>query len=183
MVYRALFAAGVLICLPTLMWAAEPGPFDKGAWTLELDGAYMESTALGDVNYGAPSVGVGYYLFDNFAQIIQLATYQMNAEDDHEIAGGINFGLRYHLFRVDRLTFYADVYAGMFYASDEIPVGGTHFNFITRSGFGITYELRENLHLNLGGRFVHISNARIDGDDRNPSTNGVEGFLGVIWTF
>jgi hypothetical protein len=177
---RNLLIAIAALCLPALAIGAEPVSFDKGAWTLEMNGTYMHNTALGDVEYVAPSVGVGYYLIDNLAHTFELTGYHVNTENDNALAASFNLGLRYHLFRWDRMSLYADLSAGVFYASNEVPDGGTHFNFITRSGWGITYELRENMHLTLGGRFLHISNARIHGSDRNPSTNGVEGYIGLI---
>ena len=48
---------------------------------------------------------------------------------------------------------------------------------------GTTYPLKDNLHLLTGVRYFHLSNARIEGNSRNPSINGVEGFLGLMWTF
>ena len=34
-----------------------------------------------------------------------------------------------------------------------------------------------------GVRYFHLSNAHLEGPRRNPSINGLEGFLGVMWTF
>ena len=36
----------------------------------------------------------------------------------------------------------------------------------------------------LGGmRYLHFSNAQIDGKERNPSINAAEGYFGLLFTF
>src|SRR5438034_1013209 len=79
--------------------------------------------------------------------------------------------------------FKLDIAPGVAWAGEEVPPGGTDFNITFRSGPGITYLLRPDLHLLAGVRYVHWSNAEMHGRDRNPSVNGVEGYVGVMFAF
>jgi hypothetical protein len=45
---------------------------------------------------------------------------------------------------------------------------------------GATYQLRDNLYLFGGARYFHLSNAALEGPERNPSINGIEGYFGVM---
>ena len=64
-----------------------------------------------------------------------------------------------------------------------LPGIGVRKDFATRTGLGVSYHLQGNMYLLTGVRYFHISNAHIEGRLRNPSINGVEGFLGLMWTF
>jgi hypothetical protein len=39
------------------------------------------------------------------------------------------------------------------------------------------------MYLMGGVRGTHLSNARSEGEDRNPSLNGVEGYVGLLFAF
>ena len=61
--------------------------------------------------------------------------------------------------------------------------GGTPFNFTTVAGAGIAYRLNGSTDLPTGVRYFHLSNARLEGPERNPSINGITGYLGMIYKF
>ena len=128
------------------------------------------------------SAGVGYYVIDQLSLNVEGAGYYV--DQDGPDAGMAEFRLlmRHHLIVRDRWTLFADVGFGISEASDQVPDDGTRMNFMFRAGAGATYELRDNLYLIAGVRYFHLSNAKIEGDDRNPSINGIEGYVGVMWT-
>ncbi len=99
------------------------------------------------------------------------------------MAFGLAGVLRDHLLSFDRFTLFSDVTFGPVQDSVRIPADGTYFNFATRTGLGLTYQLREHLYLMGGVRYFHLSNAKIEGAGRNPSINGMEGFFGFLWAF
>ncbi len=59
---------------------------------------------------------------------------------------------------------------------------GTRFVFVTRMGLGAAYPLDEHLHLMRGTRYWHLSNARVEGIERNPSINASEGYVVSMWS-
>lgn len=105
---------------------------------------------------------------------------------DGDDAGGINpgFTLRYHLINRDRWTLFADAGIGLLFATGDVPVGGTSFNFTPHVGAGATFRLGDSAsRLVIGARWHHVSNARIEGDGRNPDRDGVFVYGGVMWPF
>jgi hypothetical protein len=77
-------------------------------------------------------------------------------------------------------TLFADVGIGVLLATDNTPSGGTGFNFTPRAGVGGTWRLNdEGVRLQAGVRWHHISNARINGETRNPDRDGIMGYVAL----
>jgi hypothetical protein len=68
------------------------------------------------------------------------------------------------------------------YTSDNFPNGGTPFNGTYAGGPGISWRLRDGLHLDTGIRFEHVSNGFYAGRNRNPVFNSFGGYLGLMWS-
>jgi hypothetical protein len=174
-------------CLSPLARAgdATPPAFAKGTRTFQAYGTYAGGLDA-DTNVGSGAVGAGYFVFDDLSLSLEASGYRAQ-QSGRDTANAWMYGiagvLRHHLIHLDRATVFADVSFGPVESTKRTPAGGTDFNFITRSGIGVTYQLKDNLHLLTGVRYFHLSNARIEGNARNPSINGVEGFLGLMWTF
>lgn len=103
---------------------------------------------------------------------------------------------RWHFWRWDRRvaeygetyrnTFFADFGIGLLAGFDEVPDGGTGFNFLPRLGVGYTHALTETeagSRLTLGLRWHHISNARIEGDERNPARDSLMFYAEIQFPF
>lgn len=102
--------------------------------------------------------------------------------------GGVNgsFLFRWHFWHDEAFdwTVYGDVGIGLLGAFDDTPVGGTSFNFTPRAGAGFTKLLDEaGTRLQVGVRWHHISNGRIEGDGRNPSRDSIMLYAGVVFPF
>lgn len=107
-------------------------------------------------------------------------------QDDGDDAVGINpaFTIRWHFLNRDAWTLYADAGIGLLFATDDVPPGGTEFNFMPRAGGGATFRLDDRgTRLLVGARWHHVSNARIRGEGRNPDRDGVAVYAGVMWSF
>ena len=102
-------------------------------------------------------------------------------------AGGINpaFVFRWHFYDDGEWTIYGDVGIGLLFATDNVPQGGTSFDFTPRVGGGFTRELDPDTRarLQVGVRWHHISNARINGSDNNPSRDAVMLYTGIQFPF
>ncbi|MDX1682878.1 MAG: acyloxyacyl hydrolase, partial [Phycisphaeraceae bacterium] len=83
----------------------------------------------------------------------------------------------------DRYTVYLDGGAGLQHSGESIPADGTNFNFRPQVGIGFTWHIDENIHLMSGARWLHISNAGINGDDQNPGFDGAQVYAGVSIPF
>ncbi|HEX2972784.1 MAG TPA: acyloxyacyl hydrolase, partial [Tepidisphaeraceae bacterium] len=96
---------------------------------------------------------------------------------------GFSLLLRWHFLKVDRFSLYAEGSAGLVELDTDFPYGGTRFNFVERAGLGATYELMDDLHLMGGVRWFHLSNADLDGAERNPAFDALEYYGGLMFTF
>lgn len=73
--------------------------------------------------------------------------------------------------------------AGYQLANDQIPPGGTVWNFTFGFGGGIEWPIDRGLALLAAIDYHHISNALGRENDRNPSQNEARLSIGVEWTF
>ncbi|MFW5653085.1 MAG: acyloxyacyl hydrolase, partial [Planctomycetota bacterium] len=107
---------------------------------------------------------------------------QPERETTNDAVGG-NFTLlfRWHFFVRERWTVFLDGGAGLLLASEEIPEGGTNFNFTPQAGIGMTFALgdRGRSRLVTALRWHHISNARIRGVDNNPGRDSIMAYIGI----
>jgi len=69
---------------------------------------------------------------------------------------------------------------GFLLCSDQLPPGGTFWNFTQRYVAGVSIRFLTNTNLLLGVNRLHISNA---GYKRNPSYDGNGAFVGVMYGF
>jgi hypothetical protein len=184
MTKRLTIACSLIILLHNVpAIAGEPGKisFPKGTFTFQTyatDAGGLDN----DANVASGTIGCGYFVFDNLSLGVEASGYHDHVSGQDAYGYGISGVLRDHIFRFQRTTIFSDVLFGPTESTSRIPAGGTDFNFITRTGIGITHKIDEHLHLLTGVRYFHLSNARIEGPQRNPSINGIEGYIGLMWT-
>lgn len=125
------------------------------------------------------------YFFDRRVEFLgELGGWYYHQDGDD--AWGLNPAMvvRYHYHRTERMTLFIDVGIGLLFASDNVPDGGTSFDFTPRAGTGLTYRLFDDeSRLVLGVRWAHVSNARIAGDLDNPGRDGVMLYAGYQFPF
>ena len=172
------FAVAVAMALPC---AAADKTFPKGTRAFDLSTRYTIGLERGREDIPSAAVGMHYFVFDNLSLGAEFAGYFVAQDREDTFGFGLSGVMRHHLKDWQSGTFFGDVSFGPFYAVDEVPVGGTHFNFITRVGLGVTQRLKDDTRLLAGVRWFHLSNAQIKGKDRNPSIDGVEIYLGLGW--
>ena len=158
-----------------------PSYFSKGTWTLELAGGYVKDWDRGKSSIALGDVGLGYYIDNTLSLRVEVVGYSFNQEPDDAWGGAVNFLGRHHVLNRGDVSFFIDGGVGVVETSRRVPDGGTHLNFTPQVGMGMTWRLREKLHLIGGVRYFHLSNARIEGHDRNPQINGVEAHVGLMW--
>ena len=170
--------AGLLAVSIASLAQAQAVLFPKGTWTVQ---SYAGYAAENKEALFSGTVGAGYCIFDNFALNLEGIGYGIVQDGPDTAAAGLQFIFRHHIVARDRWSIFADVGESIFEAADRVPPGGTRFNFVLRTGVGMTYELKSDVHLLAGVRYFHLSNAQIEGSERNPSINGIEGYVGVMF--
>ncbi|HEY8665341.1 MAG TPA: acyloxyacyl hydrolase [Tepidisphaeraceae bacterium] len=182
---RGRWLIGLIALLPALAaQAAGPtGDFAQGTWTFTAYGSATKDVSRGDSYAESGSVGVGYYFRNTLSLSAEISGYGVQQEGEDAAAGGLGIMLRHHFLRGDGWSVYSQVGAGVFESSRDVPPGGTQFNFTQHTGLGFSYRLRENVHLFTTISYFHLSNARIRGQERNPSINGIEAAVGIEFLF
>lgn len=126
-----------------------------------------------------------YFLADNIEVTGELGLWYHAQPGDDAFGLNPNLVFRWHFINRQTWSLYADMGIGLLISSNDVPEGGTSFNFTPRAGLGATFRLNpeSGTRLQLGVRWSHISNARILGDDDNTVRDSVMGYVGLIFPF
>ena len=182
---RGLIALGIgLLAIAGVAHGAEDGShFAQGSWSLTTYGAYTKNFTGERARLAGGTVGVGYYRWENVSLNLEASGFNVDQSGPDATLSDLGILLRQHLFVRGKFSFFVDVGAGLTYATHPTPPGGTYFNFTEETGLGATWQLAGDLYLIGGVRYFHLSNARIEGPERNPSINATQGYLGLMWSF
>jgi len=156
----------------------------RGTFTLQSFASYAAGLEQRNEDLSGVMAGGGYFVRDNLSLNLELSVARAVQTGGDAWMGGLAGTVRHHLLLLDggrRGSIFADAGFGPVWADDRVPHDGTNLNFITRVGLGGTIALCDDLHWMLGVRYFHLSNARIDGVERNPGINGVECYTGLMW--
>ena len=130
-------------------------------------------------------VGYHHFIANHIETIAELAILNHNQVGDNAIGFNPSLNVRWHYLNKDSWTLFVDAGIGTLLTTDNVPDGGTSLNFTPRAGVGLTYDLAELWdscnppRLILGARWHHISNARLNGNSRNPDRDGIMLYLGL----
>lgn len=128
------------------------------------------------------------FLADGFEFAVEGAGWYFNQEgpDTGGVSGSMVF--RWHFSHAKNYdwTIFTDFGIGLLAGFDDVPNGGTSFNFLPRIGFGYTRAFdptggpdSTGPRWMVGVRWHHISNARIEGDERNPARDSLLFYVGI----
>jgi hypothetical protein len=126
------------------------------------------------------------FLVDRVEFSVELGGWYFDQEgtDTGGINGSMIFRWHFWMSQDHDWSVYADVGIGLLGAFDEVPDGGTSFNFTPRAGAGFTRALDDHgTRLMAGVRWAHISNGRINSDANNPSRDSIMFYAGVMLPF
>jgi hypothetical protein len=140
-------------------------------WTVGAGVAYDWGEAT-DLNLQG---GYSYFLVKNVEFSAELNAWYFHQHGPDGIGINPAIVLRWHFFEEGPWTIYADAGIGLLFANEEVPTGGTRFDFTPRVGAGFTRLLDEEtgLRMQAGLRWHHISNARLEGEGDNPARDGL----------
>ena len=162
----------------------EPGEdFREGTWAWEAGVSYIHPIRFSESKFYNAHAAASYYFGNDVALGGFVEGYYADQvyEDTAIVGAGVQF--RWHFLEAEKFSLFFDGGIGFTLAEEEVPEGGTHFNYTPRGGGGVTVELDEGVHLIGAVRFWHISNGNLYGRDENPSQDGVQYYVGVMFTF
>lgn len=160
--------------------APRPGRFRAGAWEAPMYGSVTFSSYPGEIYLA--HAGVSHYLLDGLAVSLE-AVGGATVGDDTGGAVGCDLLLRWVFFQREGWALYAEGGAGMLYTTKSFKSNATHFNFTPQLGSGARVQISESIDLMGGVRWHHMSNADIDGRDRNIGFDGPMVYGGAVITF
>jgi hypothetical protein len=106
---------------------------------------------------------------------------------DGEDAQSVEFELvgRYLFYRADNDAFawFFETTGGYQYATDPVPEGGTVWNWTFSFGPGLLVPVSPNFDFQTGLTYHHVSNALGRENDRNPSQNEAQLWVGFALRF
>ena len=160
-------------------------PFAQGTWTLEVEGSYTTPIRYSEAEHTTATVGVGYYLWDDVAILFRGHGLFINepGDEDDTGAGGFSVMGRTHFWHAGRFSFYVDGGGGYAWGNEAFPSGGTTYNFTARVGPGVMVRLTDHAYLTAGARYFHNSNGQVHGREKNPGYDGIEAYVGMVFTF
>lgn len=126
------------------------------------------------------------FLVDEVEFALELGAWYFDQTGDNAAGLSPTINFRWHALHDEKFTWtgYLDVGIGVLFATDNVPEGGTGFDFTPRAGAGFTRELDDHgTRLQIGLRWQHISNGRIEGDERNPGRDSLMVYAGIIFPF
>jgi len=84
--------------------------------------------------------------------------------------------------RNDQWAWYLEAGIGLLASTDEVPEGGSELNFTPRAGAGVAVPITDwGARLDLGVRWMHISNASQFGTDDNPDRDSLMVYASIMF--
>lgn len=170
---------------PTGSWWRDPGEFTRAGSTWLTVGGGVAPDFSDNTDFNA-HLAWSKFLVDDVEFMLELGGWYHNQPHDDAFGLNPNLVFRWHFLKSEDLawTVYADAGIGLLFTTDDVPQGGTHVNLMPRAGAGVTRRITDDgARLILGVRWHHISNARVNGQDENPSRDAPMFYAGVSFPF
>jgi hypothetical protein len=136
-------------------------------WILFGGGAAYDFKESTDINV---NVAYSVFLIDDVEWVLELSGWYHAQEGDDAASINPVMEFRWHFYNKGDTSFFLNGGIGLLAATDNVPDGGTSLDFTPRAGVGLTHRIgHDGARLIAGLRWHHISNARFNGEDRNPS--------------
>lgn len=166
----------------TLVQDEAPAYFGQAGTAYWLAMAAAASDVESDY-FGRAGLGLSYFMADDISIDFELNFGYYRSTGGDALGGNFNILLRWHFWRAEdrRWTVYIDGGAGVLATTDEVPRGGSDFNFTPQAGLGASWDIGDNRRLFVGARWHHISNARIY--DNNPGQDHGMLYVMLGWPF
>lgn len=179
-------AAAQLSAAPAVKEAA-PERFAAGSWDMGVYGGAFTTINGHERTIYFGAVAPEFFFMDKVSVVGEMTAYGIDQADGKDgKGGGLTLLARWHFWECTQchVAFYIEGGAG---ASDwdvRVPdPRGTHFNFTPQGGVGLKWTVCQGAEVILGGRYLHISNAGMQGGDRNPGIDSVGGYGGLVIHF
>jgi len=160
--------------------AAQPAvqaPAYGSADTFDFEFTLGPAFDLEETSIGILDVGAHWFVADGVSFGAFVEGLVIDAENDDSWGFGIGLLARWHFVREEKYSIFIEGGAGFAGFSDEVPSGGTDYDFTPRAAVGVTYELGGGTRLVAKVGWFHISNGQTGPD--NPGLDSVSAAIGL----
>ncbi len=148
----------------------------EAAFYAEYHLEYDPHDSTTDVFMGKARLGRQYHQWLQVGGEAQLLKFKNAETSTVGIGGAIYFN--WYLINNDCFRLYFDNGFGVVGSTKNFPKGGTLFNFTSFYGLGSSIKLQSGTSLKIGVRNMHLSNAFLFGEHRNPSFDSIGFHIG-----
>lgn len=150
-------------------------------WRWGIVGGYGKDVKNSDNSLTTIGLEFEYFAEDDLS--IDLGFLFMDVDQVGGGANGFNFTLqlRWHAVKRDDFSFFLEGGAGMLRTSENVPIGGSKFNFTPQAGLGCSFAMNNDARWLIGLRWHHISNANTY--DTNPGRDSWQLWTGISFPF
>ena len=126
-------------------------------------------------------LGLQYYIVDGFAFAPQVKMWGFFQSGEDAVGGSLDILFQWHIIRKETWSFFGDFGCGMLGTSENVPIGGSQFNFTPQAGVGFTFDIGNDRRAVVGVKWHHISNASLYRD--NPGRDSILVYGGLNLPF
>ena len=149
--------------------------------TLNIGVAEDEGTATDVQLFG---VAWSRFVVEDVEMLVEGSAWHFEQEGDDAQGLALTLGTRWHVLNRRSWSLFLEGGIGVLGAPDNVPEGGTGFDFMPRLGMGGTFDIGDSgVRAIMGLRWHHISNGRIHGDVANPSRDAPMVYAGISLPF
>ncbi|MEA5472134.1 acyloxyacyl hydrolase [Spirulina sp. 06S082] len=154
------------------------GTVGQNRWYIQGAGA-TNLDSDDDGEFGLVGAGLSYFFAEGHSVNLELNNLAVIQKGKDALGMNLAVILRWHFYRDPDWSLYLDGGAGILGTTENVPSGGSSFNFTPQAGLGATIRMNGDQRLLLGLRWHHISNANLF--TSNPGRDSVMGYIGITW--
>ncbi len=123
--------------------------------------------------------GVTYGLSNGLVLTARQRLYYVSQRANDTRVLGLTAGLRVRVYQQGRASGFVQVDVGVSDSPIAVPQRGTRFNYLALGGAGLTVRLTPRVRMVATLELVHLSNASLEGPDRNPDIEAIGPSIGL----
>jgi lipid A 3-O-deacylase len=153
----------------------------KDSWRWSIQGAWAKDMTHADNTLQTYGVEFDYFMEDDLS--LDFGFAYMDVQQNGLNANGFNFTLqlRWHFIHKDTWSMFLEGGSGLLRTSENVPAGGSKFNFVPQAGVGFTFDVGNNNRIITGVKWHHISNANTYAT--NPGRDSIMVWGGMSFPF
>jgi len=168
-----------------LALGAEPMRAQERSW--HVDGAVLTLVEAWDYNEARESLlggaaGVDAKVWKALRVRVEGQLLRVMQDGSDALLRGVTVGARVH-WKASRVLPFADLAGGVSSSTRPVAPRGTTFNLLIVAGGGVQIPLNPRWSVDLGARWLHISNNGREGRHRNPDVQALGASIAIGWSW